>query len=275
MALKGGGGLLLSRSGALVPVDLNMELRYAFLTATLVLSRLASAQGLVNIRDEEGNLVNGTVIYHESQPSNSTDTVSLLTSLVGSSTTTVNVRRYEVWPVAGTKNFYCWGVCFLPANVGTNPIWVSVENLTLNPGLEYDNFHAYYKPQGQAGTMRFRFVWYDVANEFGADSSWVDIDFGQPGGVGLNEVPSGEVAFTTSPNPAIGQDIQVNYSMDRAGMQQLVVYTMLGERVRRMNLPTTQGRVILPTADLVPGVYFANIERNGQVLSTRRLIVAR
>lgn len=251
-----------------------MKLRYALLTTVAAWNLASQAQGLVTIKDEDNNVVNGTLIHHPSLPSNTTDTVSLPTTVNGSTMRTVNVRRYELWPVAGTKNFYCWGVCYLPANSGVNPTWVSQHPVDMNPGATYDNFHAYYQPQGQYGTARFRFVWYDMANPTGADSSWVDIEFG--GQVGIAENAGSNSSLTAWPMPALGQDIQLDYTLDRAGVaNQLVVYSILGEQVRRMTLSAAQGRVVLATTDLVSGVYFANIEREGRVLATRKLIVAR
>jgi hypothetical protein len=36
-----------------------------------------------------------------------------------------------------------------------------------------------------------------------------------------------------------------------------------------------QGRIVLGTADLVDGVYFASVESNGRTLATRRVVVTR
>lgn len=250
----------------------DMKLRYALLTIVATWNLASQAQGVVTIKDEAGATVNGTLINGSCLFA--TDTVSLPTSLNGSTPRTINVRRYEMWPVAGSKNFYCWGVCYLPALSGVNPTWVSQHPVDMNPVATYDNFHSYYQPQGQSGTARFRFVWYDMANPTGADSSWVDIQF--CGQVGMEEHTSLANTLTAWPMPALGQDIQMDYSMDRAGVaNQLVVYSILGEQVRRMTLAAAQGRVVLSTIDLVPGVYFANIEREGRVLATRKLIVAR
>lgn len=249
-----------------------MMLRYALLLTLCATARLSSAQGIVTITDESGNVVNGTMVNGDCLFS--TDTVSLFTSLNASSTTTVNLRRYEVWTVPGTKNFYCWGVCYLPANAGANPVWVSQDPVTMNPGATYDNFHSYYRPQGQPGTARFRFVWYNMDTPNGADSSWVDIQYCAQ--VGVEERAAAANTLSAWPVPALGQDVTLDYTLDRPGVSnQLVLYNMLGERVRRVNLTAGQGRIIIATADLVPGVYFANIEREGRVLATRKLVVTR
>lgn len=231
----------------------------------------ASAQGLVNITDEEGHTVNSTVVVAPCDFS--TDTVSLLASLTGSTPLTVNVRRYEVWPVPGTNNFFCWGVCYLPVPVGTNPSWDSQHYVDMNPNATYNNFHAYHQAQGNTSTMRYRFVWYDTANPFGPDSSWVDIDF--CGLVGVSEIASLQPVLFVWPSPSEGRDLQLEYVADRSGRTRLVLYNVLGGAVKRAVAASGQGRANWSTADLEAGVYFATLERDGKALLTKRVIVTR
>lgn len=247
-----------------------MTLRYIFLTALILTTSHLGAQGLVSITDEDGGIVNGTVVHHPCQ--SSTDTVSFFTSLSGSSSTTVNVRRYEMWPIATTWNFYCWGVCYIPQETGTYPTWVSQDPVNMNPGAAYNNFHAYHQAQGINQTARYRFVWFDVNNPLGADSSWVDIDF--CGAVGIDETVA-ETSLRIWPSPSNGRDLQVAYTVDGRGAAQLVVYNVLGSPVRRLSLGDRTGRSVIGVSDLVPGVYFANLERDGRMLVTQRLVVAR
>jgi hypothetical protein len=251
-----------------------MRILYAALVLVLVsnFAAYAQIQPLVLLHDEQGNLVNGTLISGDCEWS--TDTVSLLSTLnPGTSATTINVRRHELWPVSGSKNFYCWGVCYLPANAGSFPTWVSNDPVAMEPGVEVSNFHAYYQPYGSTETTLFRFVWYDLANPFSADTSWVDIMF--CGQVGIEE----EVLTTSLslwPTPTTGQDVQVDFTLDRTAIgSQLVVYNALGAPVRRLALNGRDGRTTISVGDLVPGVYFVNLERQGRMLATRRLVVTR
>lgn len=238
---------------------------------SLGLTAAASAQGIVQLTDEEGHTVNGTVILASCDFS--TDTVSLLARLTGSTPRTVNVRRYEMWPVPGTNNFFCWGVCYLPVPVGTNPSWVSQHYVDMNPNATYNNFHAYHQAQGNTSTMRYKFVWFDVNNPQGPDSSWVDIDF--CGLVGMQEPVSVQPALSIWPSPTEGRDLQLEYAADRAGTTRVVLYNVLGGAVRRSNATLGGGRVSWPIGDLEAGVYFATLERDGKPLLTRRVVVTR
>ncbi len=250
-----------------------MKLHYALSIALLANFSLINAQGFVTLTDEDGQVVNGTVIHKPLTPGYDTDTVKVYALLNAGSQMDVNVRRYEIWSVAGTQNFFCWGVCYLPVAAGAQPTWDSQHWLSMNPGWNYSDFGAYYMPQGQTGTARFRYVWYKVADPNAADSSWVDIDFG--GVVGIGEQPAELASFHVWPNPAVGGPMNVSYRLE--GVEQgasLVVYNVLGERVRTIGLTGTEGIIALPTGGLGTGVYLINLERGARMLGTRRVVVS-
>jgi len=250
-----------------------MNARYSTTLLTLVLTLGTLAQGVVTVRNSQGQVVNGTLV--SASANQSTDTVKLLSRLTGDVAREINVRRYELWTVPNTQNFFCWGVCYLPVASGVNPTWVSQHFVDMNPNTNYNNFAAYHEANGQASsTARFRFVWFDTADPFGPDSSWVDIEFG--GAVGVNERSAKAAQLSAWPNPSNGDDVSLDYSLDGfVPGSAVVLYTVLGERIRTMELPGSQGRLVLRTGDLGAGVYFANVERNGRVLATRRVVITR
>ena len=251
-----------------------MALRYILSFAVLSTFINISAQGLVTLYDEEENVVNGTVIFNPSGGSSARDTVKLVTVVVGTTDREVSVRRYEVWPVEGSRNFFCWGICYLPAYSGTNPVWLSPQPETLSEGEYFTGFSAYYESTGMSGTARFRYVWYDENDPEGPDSSWVDIDFG--GAVGVAERGDVNAALEIGPNPSAGNDLVLNYAMADLGQSsEILLFNVLGEKVRRQPLSSTHGRITLSGAGLESGVYFANILRNGRMLATRRVVITR
>ncbi len=251
-----------------------MKIRICLLLGTVILSLQLAAQGLVTLTDEGGAVVNGTLIHHVSADLNGTDTVSLFTSIVGDQAVDIKVRRYEIWPVAGSYNFYCWGTCFIDVPSGTNPTWETPFYENLAPGENYNGFHAYHRPTGNAGTARFRFVWFDRTDPTSADSSWVDIDFG--GSVGLDENAPVTTTLEAWPNPSAGNDVFVNYDMNKPVQgAEIVLYNVLGDKVRRQSISAIQGRAVISTTSLGAGVYFANLEVNGRMIATRRVIISR
>lgn len=247
---------------------MEMKLRYAFTGAALILGVLASGQ-VVLLKDEDGNTVNGTVICHAAV-GGATDTISLLTTLTGNTNKTINVLRYELQVPSGTKNFYCWGVCYTPQNAGVIPVWESVHPVAMVAGVEINNFHGYYQHEGYPGPATFRYVWFDVNNP--QDTTWVDLVFGCS--VGMNEGAVEGSGLEAFPNPAVDEVMTLHYTLDGAARAaELVVYNALGERIRREPIQTPNGTVVLQRDELRPGVYFATIEVDGRSVTTRRIVV--
>jgi hypothetical protein len=251
----------------------HMILRYALFLLALLSLRPAHSQGLVVLTDEAGEIMNGQMIHHPSSSASVRDTVSLYAMLTGSSDVAVNVKRYEVQPALGTRNYFCWGVCYTAINAGTMPLWVSQHPVEMTPEVVYNNFHAYFEPSGTESSAIFRFVWFDDSNPDGADSSWVDIQFG--GTVGMSEHMMVRGELQTWPNPSMGADVTVAYDLyPYASGAELVIYNVLGEPVTREFIRSASGRTVIPAGSLKTGVYFANIEQQGSIISTRRLVIA-
>ena len=238
----------------------------------LAIPTLTYAQDpVVSITDEEGNVVNETVVVCPSATWHTTDTVSLLASLTGDQDKVVNLRRYEVDVLEFTRNFFCWGVCYTSQGSGNLPVWESAHPVEMVTDSIFNNFHAYYKPQNQAGSSLFRFVWFDVANT--DDSTWVDILFDAQ--VGVEENTNGVLGFEAYPNPAVDADVTVRFSLDPAiANASLVVYNALGSKVREDRIRGTNATAVIDRNELRPGVYFANVEVNGTALLTRRLVIS-
>src|SRR5690606_9639005 len=134
------------------------------------------------------------------------------------------------------------------------------------------NFHAYHSPLGVLGPNTFRYVWFDVNNPM--DSVWVDIQF-QITAVGIEERDLASATLGLWPNPSHGDDVNIAYEKVRSGAgSELVIYNVLGERVTNYPLQNNTGTVRIEAGTLRTGVYFANIEQQGAILATRRLVIS-
>lgn len=245
--------------------------KYVYSLFTLCLPFMLLAQDpIVTLTDEEGNVVNETVVHKVSATWHLRDTVSLFALLNADAEKTVNVRRYEVDVVEQSKNFFCWGVCYTTQTAGNIPVWESAHPVLIGADQTVDNFHAYYEPNSQVGSSTFRFVWFDMDNT--NDSTWVDIVF--DAAVGIGENSGGVTAFEAYPNPALDAPMTVRFSLDHAMTgAQLVVYNALGSKVLSQAVRGTTAAVVLPRDEFQPGVYFANVEVAGKALITRRLVI--
>lgn len=240
-------------------------------TLSVLLLSTASQAQLVTITGPDGQVVNSTEIQVDGNPGASAVDIGLTTTLNGETPKTVNLVRYETEMVHGSQNYFCWGECWAPQLSGARPTWYAMTPVDMEPGMAGGGFHAYWSPMGIAACTKFRFVWYDVANE--DDSVWVDIRFCSVEGLGLNNVSA--PAFSMFPNPSVGGTVQFELERITGATARMVVYDVLGGRVVNQRLAKGQGRLDLSTEALSPGVYFATLEENGRAVMTKRLVVQR
>lgn len=246
------------------------------IASSLALANVNAQDGILSVTELDGTVVNGTTIHVNAGLTG--DSAQILESdlnveNISGATRTINVKRYELDLMEGTENYFCWDVCYGAVWAGQRPSWTSLDPISMDAGEIATGFHAYYKPDLHYGEATFRYVWYDVNNI--NDSTWVDFVF-NAGTVGVSEVAGPVRNFTAYPNPSVGGDVTLDYELATAGAgTRLVIYNMLGERKLVRSIGAAQGRVVLNGDDLLSGVWFAVIERNGHALATKRLVIAR
>lgn len=242
----------------------------SFLVATTLFAQTPS---VVTVRDTNDNVVNGSTIIVYGNATTALMDKSLKTELNGSVAKTINMRRHELNVVAGSKNYFCWGLCYLPRLSGSTPTWLSGDPIAMTPQIETSAFKAYYRPEGTADYACFQYVWFDVNNQ--SDSVWVNICFDTQTFTGVQEVEA-TPSLSAYPNPVAGGEVTFTYDVaGGVGGAQLVLYNALGERALVRSVSTSNGRATVPTANLAPGVWFAALEQNGRMIATRRLVVGR
>ncbi len=250
-----------------------MKFTTTLLSTLIVPAVLAQTSNLVTLRDIDNNVVNGTTLIVYGNPSSTLLELDLTTELNGSVAKTVNVRRHELNVVTGSKNYFCWGLCYLPRLSGNTPTWVSVDPIAMTPQQVVNNFHAYYRPEGNTAYCCFQYVWYDMADP--NDSTWVNICYDTQTFTGIQEAVSGP-ALDVYPNPVAGGEVTFAFGAGaETGGLQLVLYNALGERALVRSLSTATGRAVVPVNGLANGVWFAALEQNGRMVATRRLVVSR
>jgi len=250
-----------------------MNAHYASLAFSLMACTLQAQ--IITVTNSQGDVVNGQLVTVSGQADAALLSRNLLATRNGSTAINVNMRRYELSAQPGTENYFCWGVCYDAVPAGVLPTWSAGQEglLTMEPGVTLNNFSAYHKPLGFAGVSTYRYVWYNAASS--TDTVHVDIRF-DVAAVGIEELNGRPARLEAYPNPTSGQDVQLEVTLDRAALgTQVVAYDMLGAAVRRVPFGANQNRLVLPTSEWTPGVYFVSIERNGATLATRRVVVTR
>ena len=186
----------------------------------------------------------------------------------GSGPIAVRAERITIDTVPGSQNYFCWEQCYEP------PTSISPTTITLAPGARMDQFYADYKPNGTVGVSTLAYCFYDDANP--VDSVCATVRF-TSSGVGIQDVFMGNESGVSEsfPNPA-KTIAKINYAL-AAGWQkaELTVYSMLGSKVKKVNLKEDQGTLKLNVADLPSGMYFYTLVVDNKDISTKKMLVTK
>ena len=134
---------------------------------------------------------------------------------------------------------------------GANPAWKAIN-------LHLKDFNT------MSDNVRIRIECYDNPAYLDFDSYEATFDFfrvAEGNATGTGE-PLMEALLTARPNPFHGQ-ILLEYRMPLEGEAQLCLNDITGRRVETVPVQAAEG-VITAGATLLPGVYFAHLEQNGQ-----------
>lgn len=220
------------------------------------------AQNLSLIYD--GNpVVNDQNVAYTGEP-----TSALIVAYMGvtnnyTDTMQVMCKKVEISIVPGSQNTFCWDNCYPPN------IYVSLSSLKIGPGETNTQFTGDYEPLTHAGQSIIRYVYFDETNP--NDSICFNALFNAyPLGIEDRAAASLSAAY---PNPASSQ-ASFNYSVEDGANASILVRNVLGATVKEIRV-SGSGVAKISTLDLSEGIYFYSMVVNGQVQSTRKLVVSR
>ena len=251
-----------------------MTTRYTLLACAMGAISSVFAVDLVTL-NYGNNVVNGQTLAVVGAASTFELEASLSVTLNGDAERTLKVKRYEIDPVSGTQNTFCWGECYLPVDASARPTWVSDLSETLQPGVLFNGFHAYYYPTGTENMTKFRYVWFAMDNP--TDTAYVDIIFDtRVNAVGQQEIAAATTGLEVFPNPATGANMTLRFTGVAAnGQVNWTLHNALGSIERQGNLRNGQGDVVLSLDGLAAGVYFASVVQGGRAVATKRVVISR
>lgn len=186
----------------------------------------------------------------------------------GSMPIDVRVERITIDTVPGSQNYFCWEQCYEP------PTSVSPTAMTINPGERIDQFYADYKPNGQQGVSTLAYCFYNDANQ--ADSVCVTVRF-SASPVGIQDVFLGNQSGISESYPNPAQDVaKINYALTAGwNKAELMVYSMLGAQVRKIDLTEDQGTIKMNVANLPSGMYFYTLMVDDKSIVTKKMLVTK
>lgn len=245
-------------------------LLFVFLSFAMLTSY---AQSLV-IRDIDGNVVTNSEITIGVHPSLEVESNSFEVANETGSNILVNAVRYENDCTAGSGEFFCWTICLGVVQCGSDfmlgmPFGQTINANSISPLPLLTDFEPSFNSEedGIEGTASYTYVLFDNNNR--NDSVYIKVNYNIDYAVGINEINENAIS-KIYPNPA-QSFIQFNLNTNIAHSQ-FEIYSMVGQRVKQVNIENAQGRISIDINDLVPGVYFLS-EKNSSV--TRRFIVSR
>lgn len=171
----------------------------------------------------------------------------------------------------GSGHYFCWTVCYNEGGITDGFVTPPNHALTLDAGASTNNFYADYVPHGTVGIAEYRYTFYDRNNP--SDAVSVDITFDTQN-VGVEELEAGSNAISESyPNPA-HRFVKMNYSVAQsAKTAEVVVYSMLGAKVKRVGLEEKQGTLRIDVSSLPSGMYFYSLLVDDKAISTKKMLV--
>lgn len=245
--------------------------RFILSALALALVFSVSAQTF-ELKDHDGNVVSNDDSFDMWAPEGTIEMdFGLDAENITSSSITVGVKRYEVDVTTGSKNYFCWNVCYSPTLAGEMPYWIAQDPLIMDDvDSVYTNFHAYHRPTGTTGISTYRYVFYNQADQ--NDSISITITFNSSP-TSVAELENKKEGITAYPSPAVG-NTTLSYKLNQNGNAKIMLHNMLGAKVKEYTLDNIEGKLKLSVVDLKPGVYFYSLVQNDRTIEVKRLVVA-
>jgi hypothetical protein len=237
-----------------------------YLFALLLLSNSLLAQ-LVSITDDNSKLVNGDTVYVNGTTANGTLSVGFKVTNTSGSDKTFNVRRYETSLVAGSKNYFCFGMCFTDLITGTTPFSNAGSKITI-PSNDYTTgFRAYHSPKGNAGLSKYRYVIFDVNNT--SDSVFVNVffDISAPNGIEKNAIQNTPFYVNASRQLILQNNASLN-----ASSYNLRIFNVLAQQNYESIISASQLNGF-DLSFLGSGMYLLSLQNDNEVLYQQKIVI--
>lgn len=228
----------------------------------------AQSTSTLKVLDLSGTDISGGTIHIWDDSTNTTFEADVHILNTASSGFMMGMAKRTVnYDYSGSYNYFCWTACYAPS------VSVSPTPDTLYAGQPYTKFHGYFNPGNQSGTASITYTFYDQNNI--GDSAWVTVVYhSDVAGIGASSVTGENKLAAAAPNPA-NSFSSINYSLkSNVKSGKIVLYNMLGELIREINLEEKQGTVKLSVSEFTAGVYFYSLVADNKVVTTKKLVVS-
>jgi len=197
------------------------------------------------------------------------DSVIQATVLVvnsGSNPIDASLKAYNtnLYPLA--EHSFCWGI--LCNGVGT---MVSPVTSTINPGASDNTFRGDYFVHGYVGSSTISYTVFDNNNP--TDSVQFAVNY-HITPVGISQLEQNNSMSKLYPNPAKGLTA-LNYQLKKGTKVEIKIVNMLGKTINSIPVSSSNGNIVLSTADYPNGVYMVALTVGGKNIAVQKLVVNR
>ena len=212
------------------------------------------AQTNLNDYDSHTVIGNDTTLAHS--------TVQIVNTGTDPLTVKVAMDNFSAHPNHVT--YFCWGIiCYPPTT------FVSPTPVVIDPGDTNTSFIGYLHPSGYAALSVVNYTFFNVSDE----SDSVQVNFTYDFTIGVDEIAKKASVSQPYPNPTSNLT-RISYDLKSSRNASLVFYNLLGSIVKEVKLNDRQGNIILSTAGFESGIYYYSIVADGDIISTKKLVVA-
>lgn len=177
----------------------------------------------------------------------------------------IKARREIISEIAGSQNYFCWGVCY---DANTN---VSVLSQTIQAQDTNYTFYAHYKPLGNVGQTDINYCFFNTSNT--TDVVCHTVHYCYECTVGIAELKNESLSLELQgANPIHGLTL-MNYQLPTGQSQgKLIIYDLAGNQVKSTVVRGNAGSVLLSSEDFVSGIYLIQVQ-SGKEVSSIKIVV--
>jgi len=252
---------------AIVTENFNAMKKLLLFLFAIGLASVSFSQGSLALSNDNGPIPNHGNVLIIGDPADEEIVAHIY--VTNNSVHPINVmvfRRQNSMASDSSWSQFCWGACFGP-DTDTCLFPITIDAGATNTA----DFSGHYHPKQAIGSGKITYVFYDGSNM--ADSVAVNVEFkASPAGFSESFIEGIRIS-EVYPNPANNAAyIDLEIPAD-AGSASIMVSNLLGSQVKNIEVNNLSGKQKIETVDLKNGLYFCTVKVNGQVISTRRMIV--
>lgn len=216
-------------------------MKLIFAITFLFIAGISTAQSY-HLTDASNNIVNNDTIFVQISSEDYDVQVPVGVLSNASTTTNVNVTRYEVNVMPNTSSYFCWGTCTGVLTSGQVLELTPSGHVPMTSGMQIpandQGFLFHYDPNNQAGTSLFKIRFFDIDNTSDYQEVYISITSVEPT---ASIAENAKESLGIYPNPTSGLiqfDNTEELSIEVFGSTGQLLLKTKGNSVDLSHLPT-------------------------------------